>query len=154
VPKSSAAVLAVDDNATIRKAISMRLQSKGYEVVTAANGESALDLVASRPFDLVQLDLQMPSMRGEEVLERLRLRYSEVEQPVIMLAASSDKNDIARTLRLGANDYVTKPGELPLPLARIKTQLSLKRSVEKLRQAEFSASKLNSTTAELDATLD
>ncbi|MDA0824322.1 MAG: response regulator, partial [Proteobacteria bacterium] len=86
--KSSATVLAVDDNATIRKAISMRLRSKGYEVVTAPDGKEALDLVASRPFDLVLLDLQMPGMRGDEVLERIRRRFDQTQLPVIMLAAS------------------------------------------------------------------
>lgn len=152
--KTAAAVLAVDDNATIRKAISMRLGSKGYDVVTAPDGQQALELVEQRDFDLVLLDLQMPGMRGEEVLQRLRRRYSETQLPVIMLAASDDKHDINRTLQLGANDYVTKPGELPILLARIKTQLSLKRTAEKLRQAEFSASGIDRKAKDLEATLD
>ena len=97
MPDAATTVLAVDDNATIRKAISMRLRSKGYEVTTAPDGKEALDLVAKRSFDLVLLDLQMPGMRGEEVLERLRLCYSQTPLPVIMLAASGDKEDIART---------------------------------------------------------
>ena len=90
-------VLAVDDNATIRKAISTRMRSKGYEVTTAPDGKEALDLIAKRSFDLVLLDLEMPDMQGEEVLERLRLRYSQTQLPVIILAASGDKEDIART---------------------------------------------------------
>jgi diguanylate cyclase (GGDEF)-like protein/PAS domain S-box-containing protein len=154
VSTTAAAVLAVDDNATIRKAISMRLGSKGYNVVTAPDGQQALDLVDKQNFDLVLLDLQMPGMRGDEVLQRLRQRFSETQLPVIMLAASSDKNDISRALRLGANDYVTKPGELPLLLARIKTQLSLKRTAEKLRQAEFSATNIDRQAIDLEATLD
>lgn len=154
MPKIAAAVLAVDDNATIRKAISMRLTSKGYNVVTAPDGPEALRLLEKQSFDLVLLDLQMPGMPGEKVLEQLRLRYSETQLPVIMLAASDDKNDINRTLELGANDYVTKPGELPILLARIKTQLSLKRTAEKLREAEFSASNINRTAKDLEVTLD
>jgi DNA-binding response OmpR family regulator len=154
VSKSSATVLAVDDNATIRKAISMRLRSKGYEVVTAPDGQQALDLVARQSFDLVLLDLQMPGMRGDEVLEKIRLRFDQSQLPVIMLAASGDKHDIARTLRLGANDYVTKPGELPILLARIKTQLSLKQTAAKLREAEFSASFTNRNVKDLEATVD
>jgi len=154
VPKTEAAVLAVDDNATIRKAISMRLGSKGYKVVTAPDGEEALRLIDKRSFDLVLLDLQMPGMPGEQILEQLRLRYSETQLPVIMLAASDDKNDIRRTLKLGANDYVIKPGELPILLARIKTQLSLKRTAEKFREAEFSASNINRVSKNLEATLD
>jgi len=159
VPNPAATVLAVDDNATIRKAISMRLRSKGYEVTTAPDGKEVLELLAKRSFDLVLLDLKMPGMRGEEVLERLRRRYSQTQLPVIMLAASGDKEDIARTLKLGANDYVTKPGELPILLARIKTQLSLKRTAEKLREAELSASNINRNIRhlgikDLDVTLD
>ena len=154
MPNPVAAVLAVDDNATIRKAISMRLGSKGYDVVTAPDGKEALRLIDQQPFDLVLLDLKMPGMRGEQVLEELRLRYSETQLPVIMLAASDDQNDIKRTLDLGANDYVVKPGELPILLARIKTQLSLKRTAEKLREAEFSASNIDHNVKDLEATLD
>ena len=154
MPKTETAVLAVDDNATIRKAISMRLGSKGYKVVTAPDGEEALRLIDKQSFDLVLLDLQMPGMPGAQVLEQLRLRYSETQFPVIMLAASDDKNDIRRTLKLGANDYVIKPGELPILLARIKTQLSLKRTAEKLREAEFSVSNINRVSKNIEATLD
>ncbi|MGR9091130.1 MAG: EAL domain-containing response regulator [Gammaproteobacteria bacterium] len=150
----TATVLAVDDNATIRKAISMRLGSRGYDVVTAADGPGALAVVEQRSVDIVLLDLQMPGMRGDEVLQRIRARYSQIQLPVIILAASADKNDIRRTLELGANDYVTKPGELPMLLARIKTQLSLKRTAEKLRAAEFSATNIHRNKKDIERTLD
>ncbi|MDA0824306.1 MAG: EAL domain-containing protein, partial [Proteobacteria bacterium] len=71
-----------------------------------------------------------------------------------MLAANGDKHDIARTLKLGANDYVTKPGELPILFARIKTQLSLKHTAAKLREAELSASCTNRNIHDLEATVD
>lgn len=154
MPQNTAAVLAVDDNATIRHAISMRLGSKGYTVVTAPSGKEALALVERQPFDLVLLDLQMPGMHGEEVLRQIRQRFSETELPIIMLAASSDREDIRRSLGLGANDYVTKPGELPMLLARIKTQLSLKRTAEKLRQTEFSVTGINRNARDLETTID
>ena len=130
---AAAAVLAVDDNATIRKAISMRLGAKGFDVVTAADGPSALALIERRAFDLVILDLQMPEMRGEEVLRRLRQRYTATQLPVIVLAASNDKGDIQRTLALGANDYIVKPGDFPILLTRINTQLTLRATVSRLR---------------------
>jgi diguanylate cyclase (GGDEF)-like protein/PAS domain S-box-containing protein len=133
---ATASVLAVDDNATIRRAIAMRLGSKGYHVVTAENGGSALAALDEHEFDLMLLDLQMPGMRGDEVLRRVRNRYNETELPVIMLAASDDKNDIAKTLELGANDYVIKPGDLPILLARIKTQLSLRSTARQLHAQE------------------
>ena len=131
---TAAAVLAVDDNATIRKAISMRLGAKGFDVVTAQDGFEALKLIGQRRFDLVILDLQMPEMRGDEVLRRVRQQYSATELPVIILAASSDKADINRSLELGANDYIIKPGDLPILVARIRTQLALKDTVAKLRE--------------------
>lgn len=125
-------ILAVDDNATIRRAIALRLGANGMRVETAAGGKQALDFIERDDFDLVLLDLQMPEMRGDEVLIHLRQKYSEAELPIIMLAASDDKDDISRTLELGANDYVTKPGDLPILLARIKKQLALKAAANRL----------------------
>ena len=131
---ATATVLAVDDNATIRKAIAMRLGAKGFDVVTAEGGEDALQHLQRRTFDLVILDLQMPGVGGDEVLRRIRQQYSATQMPVIMLAASGDKNDINRSLDLGANDYIIKPGDLPILIARIRTQLALKDTVARLRQ--------------------
>jgi diguanylate cyclase (GGDEF)-like protein/PAS domain S-box-containing protein len=150
----SASVLAVDDNPTIRKAISMRLSSKGFDVVTAPGGEEALALVEKRKFDLVLLDLQMPGMCGDEVLKRLRDRYDEVQLPIIMLAASDDKKDINRTLDLGANDYMTKPGDLPVLLARIKTQLSLKQTAQRLHDQTCNESKRTGEGGRTGSTID
>ncbi len=133
---SAACVLAVDDNATIRRAIAMRLASRGYRVVTAEDGPQALAALAREAFDIVLLDLQMPGMRGDEVLTTLRKTYSNTQLPVIMLAASDDQRDITRTLELGANDYVVKPGDLPILLARIHTQLTLKQAADRLRTHE------------------
>ncbi|MEQ9058136.1 MAG: EAL domain-containing protein [Gammaproteobacteria bacterium] len=130
----AASVLAVDDNATIRKAISMRLGAKGFAVVTAAGGAEALELLGQQRFDLIILDLWMPDVGGDEVLRRVRQRYSATQLPVIMLAASNDKADINRTLELGANDYIVKPGDLPILIARIRTQLALKETVARLRE--------------------
>lgn len=129
-----AAVLAVDDNATIRKAVSMRLGARGFEVVTAVDGAEALARLDERAFDLVLLDLKMPGLGGDEVLRRIRARFSATELPVIMLAASSDARDISLTLELGANDYIIKPGDLPVLVARIRTQLTLKRTVRQLHE--------------------
>ncbi len=126
-------VLAIDDNATIRKAVAMRLVAKGFEVVTAADGESGLALVEQRPFDVILLDLVMPGMRGDEVLRRLRDRYPATDLPVIMLAASGNAADIQRSLDLGANDYIVKPGHLPTLVARIHTQLALRDTLASLR---------------------
>ncbi len=136
MPPMTASVLAVDDNATVRKAIAMRLGSLGFRVVTAPDGPHALLAVEQDTFDLVLLDLKMPGMRGDEVLRMIRKRYSTTQLPVIVLAASDDKQEIAQSLALGANDYVVKPGDLPVLIARIKTQLSLKDAARRLRRHE------------------
>ncbi len=132
MPPLQATVLAVDDNATIRKAIAMRLGARGYRVVTAPDGPHALAALERQEFDLVLLDLQMPGMRGDEVLKAVRERYSDTQLPVIMLAASDDKLDVQKSLELGANDYVVKPGDLPVLIARINTQLSMRESARLL----------------------
>jgi diguanylate cyclase (GGDEF)-like protein/PAS domain S-box-containing protein len=136
VQAATASVLAVDDNATIRRAIAMRLGSKGYHVITAENGQKALAALDTHEFDLILLDLQMPGMSGNEVLRQVRSRYSGSQLPVIMLAASDDKLDIAKTFELGANDYVVKPGEFPALLARINTQLSLRKTTRRVFEQE------------------
>lgn len=114
----------------------MRLGAKGYHVVTAESGRKALAELDAHEFDLMLLDLQMPEMSGNEVLKQVRNRYSDSQLPVIVLAASDDKKDIARTLELGANDYVVKPGELPILLARINTLLSLRKTTRRLCEQE------------------
>ena len=135
----TASVLAVDDNATIRRTIAMRLGARGFRVVTAPDGPHALQAIEQEPFDLVLLDLKMPGMRGDEVLKALRERFSSTQLPVIILAASDDKHDIAQSLALGANDYVVKPGDLPVLIARINTQLSLKDAARRLREHDRAA---------------
>lgn len=127
----TASVLAIDDNAITRKSIAKRLGSRGFRVVTAADGPHALLAVERETFDLVLLDLKMPGMDGNEVLRTLRARYTTAELPVIVLAASDDRCDIARSLELGANDYIVKPGDLPVLVARINTQLSLRDAAHK-----------------------
>ena len=93
---ATAAVLAVDDNSTIRKAIAMRLTAKGFQVSTASGGEEALECIARAPYDLVLLDLQMPGLGGDEVLRDSPTLLLD-PAPVIMLAASNDKADITQS---------------------------------------------------------
>lgn len=131
---SAARILAVDDNATIRRALALRLGARGYEIITAAHGAEALEQINREAFDLVLLDLEMPGVHGHEVLRAIRLRFDQPELPVIVLSATSDPAVIQQTLTLGANDYVVKPGDLPVLLARIKSQLSLKQTTTQLRQ--------------------
>ncbi|MBZ5590227.1 MAG: SpoIIE family protein phosphatase [Acidobacteriia bacterium] len=129
-------LLVVDDNPENRDMLTRRLQRRGYEVAEAENGVQALDLTARREFDVVLLDVMMPVMDGLETLRRLRAGHSVAELPVIMTTAKGESDDVVQALTLGANDYVTKPINLPVALARIETQLSLRRAVQEIRRLE------------------
>jgi CheY-like chemotaxis protein len=122
-------LLVVDDHEENRDLLSRRLTKRGYRVLVARGGREALDLVAAGGVDLMLLDIMMPGMSGIEVLRELRRGRSEVELPVIMATAKSESDDMVEALGLGANDYVTKPLDLPVVLARVEAQLRQGRRV-------------------------
>ena len=126
------AILVVDDNENNRDMLSRRLERRGHSVRTAEDGTVALAQIAEHPFDLILLDIMMPGIDGFEVLRRIRTEHSATRLPVIMATAKDDRGDIVEALKLGANDYVTKPLDFPVVVARVDTQLSLKRSVDKI----------------------
>ena len=113
-------LLVVDDVEANRDMLSRRLQRQGYTVRQAASGAEALAIIDSAAVSLVLLDVEMPGMTGLEVLTTLRRRYSPIELPVIMVTARQQSEDIVEALTLGANDYVTKPIDFPIALARIR----------------------------------
>jgi len=121
-------ILAVDDEEPILKLLRVNLTRDGYEVVTASNGESALELLQEHTPDLVLLDIMMPDLDGFEVLDLIR-RRSDI--PVIMLTARSEKETVRDTLNLGADDYVTKPFSMQVLAARIRAKL--RRTSPKMR---------------------
>jgi phosphoserine phosphatase RsbU/P len=129
-------LLIVDDNPENRDMLSRRLQRRGYAVAAAENGARALEMIEGGAFDLVLLDVMMPVMDGLETLRRLRESRSVADLPVIMATAKGESEDVVQALRLGANDYVTKPINFPVALARIETQLSLRRAVQQIRGLE------------------
>jgi CheY-like chemotaxis protein len=129
-------LLVVDDNDENRDVLSRRLLKKGFQVLAAAGGRRALELIDSHPVDLVLLDIMMPGMTGIEVLEELRKTRSAAELPIIMATAKTDSEDIVQALESGANDYVTKPIDFPVVLARVQAQLRLKKSKRVQQVAE------------------
>jgi diguanylate cyclase (GGDEF)-like protein/PAS domain S-box-containing protein len=129
-------ILVVDDNDLNRDALSGLLRFHQHEVEVAADGREALSLVDSRRFDLVLLDIEMPGLSGLEVLTQIRTTRNETDLPVIMVTARTQGPDIIEAFRLGANDYLTKPIDWPVALARIGTHLSHKRVIESLRESQ------------------
>src|SRR5467141_2814208 len=129
-------LLIVDDNEMNRDMLARRLARKGYEVVLADNARQLLQRVKEDAVDLLLLDIEMPEISGLEALKTLRENYSPVELPIIMVTAKNQSDDVVKALDLGANDYVTKPIDFAVALARIGTQLSHKRAQEALRESE------------------
>ncbi len=129
-------LLIVDDNELNRDMLARRLARKGYEIVLAASAQQLPQRVKEEAIDLVLLDIEMPEISGLEALKTLRETYSPIELPIIMVTAKDQSDDVVRALNLGANDYVTKPIDFAVALARIGTQLSHKRAQEGLRESE------------------
>ncbi|HEX5635975.1 MAG TPA: response regulator [Gammaproteobacteria bacterium] len=119
-------ILVVEDDAPHRDIMTRRMQGTSYQVRFAVNGQDALDQVVAKKPDLLLLDVMLPEVMGLQVLHTLRQSHSMVDLPIIMVTAIDENDRIVRALELGANDYVTKPINYPILMARIQTQLSLK----------------------------
>lgn len=131
--RSQANILVVDDNEMNRDLLSRRLIRKGFHVDVAEDGFKALDWIDQNPCDLVLLDIMMPGMSGIEVLEKVREKRDGTELPIIMATAKDTREDIVGALKSGANDYVTKPLDFPVVLARVNAQLGLKKANDQVR---------------------
>ncbi|MEE2951450.1 MAG: EAL domain-containing protein [Pseudomonadota bacterium] len=149
-PQAQPRLLVVDDVADNRAILMRRLVRRGFEVVEAIGGQDALDKIAAESFDLVLLDIMMPDINGNEVLRRIRERFSEIELPVIMVTAKGLSDDVVESITLGANDYVTKPVDFAVALARIQSNLQRKLLADRLNQEKKSA---ESQAAELKVTV-
>ena len=131
-----ARILVVDDEKLNRTIISHELTEHGFLVEVAENGPSALERIAHKEYDLIILDIVMEGMDGFEVLARIREEHTPGALPVIMATSSDSSENIARALEGQANDYVTKPLQMPVALARIHTQLDRKFANDAVRRSE------------------
>ncbi len=110
----------VDDDRNILTSVSMTLEAEGFDVRTYADGAEALEGLLRRPADLLVLDIKMPRMDGMEMLARLR---GKSQVPVIFLTSKDDEIDEVLGLRMGADDYITKPFSQRLLIERIRALL-------------------------------
>ena len=117
---SSARILLVDDEQSVQTLLTYPLVKDGYEVVSAHDGREALDRFAEQRFDLVVLDIMLPTLDGIEVCRRMRSR-SRV--PIIMLTAKDDEIDKVLGLEIGADDYITKPFSVREFRSRVRAAL-------------------------------
>jgi sigma-B regulation protein RsbU (phosphoserine phosphatase) len=130
----TAALLIVDDNEDNRYTLTRRLNREGYDnLTTANNGREALDLLHSKPFDLVLLDIMMPDLNGYEVLEQMKVNAKLRDVPVIMISALSEIDSVIRCIELGAEDYLSKPFNPTLLRARVGATLEKKRLRDEVR---------------------
>jgi DNA-binding response OmpR family regulator len=118
--EGSARILLVDDEQSVQTLLTYPLRKDGYEVISAQDGQEALERFAEQRFDLVVLDLMLPKLDGVEVCRRLRSR-SQV--PIIMLTAKGDEIDKVVGLEMGADDYITKPFSMREFRSRVKAAL-------------------------------
>lgn len=113
-------ILVVEDEEKIVNVIKSFLESKGFQVICAENGKKAIELFQKERVSMVLLDLMLPEMSGEEVCKTLRQKSNV---PIIMLTAKSAEEDMLRGLKIGADDYITKPFSLKALMARMEAVL-------------------------------
>jgi two-component system alkaline phosphatase synthesis response regulator PhoP len=117
----TARILIVEDAPALRLVLTHRLASAGYRVDTARDGESGLHRATSERFDLIVFDVALPGRNGFDVCRRLR--QGGVETPILFLTARGDLTDHMRGLKLGADDYLTRPFEMAELVARVEARL-------------------------------
>ena len=114
-------ILVVEDDKALREGLALNLGLQGYKVLTAADGEEGMRMAFDNRPDLIILDIMMPCWTGLDILEELRKRGEKV--PVLLLSARTTTPDKVEGLELGADDYMTKPFDLPELIARVKVML-------------------------------
>ena len=120
MPAKKTTILVADDDPQLLRLVTRNLQMEGYDILSAGDGEQALELIESRTPDLVLLDIMMPKFDGFSVCARVR-EFSAV--PIILLTARGQDQDKVRGLDLGADGYLTKPFNVDELLARVRAVL-------------------------------
>jgi two-component system alkaline phosphatase synthesis response regulator PhoP len=142
----SARILIVEDDPGLRMTLVDRMKNEGYDVEAVADGEQGLERAAERRHDLILLDLMLPGRGGFEVCQELRRR--RVATPILMLTARGQVVDKVVGLRLGADDYLTKPFEMAELLARIEARLRPRESAAEATRYRFGNVELDVRKAE------
>ncbi len=141
-------ILLVEDEQNIRNVVQLNLEMEGHEVIPAGDGRTALDLIEQQHFDLLILDVMLPEVDGFQICQQVRLTNQEV--PILFLTAKDAAPDRIEGLRLGADDYLTKPFHLQELLLRVRNLL--KRSSAKppteLEEYTFGNNRVNFRTYE------
>lgn len=117
-------ILLVEDNELNRDMLSRRLQRRGFEIITAVDGEKGIALAASEMPDLILMDISLPGLNGWEATKQIKRNRVTAPIPIIALTAHAMSGDREKTLEAGCDEYETKPVELEVLLSKIQTLLS------------------------------
>ena len=128
-------LLIVDDVEDNRTVLARRFERRGFHITEADCGQAALRLVEEQEFDLVLLDIMMPDIEGTEVLRTIRTKHNSASLPVIMVTARAMSDDVVQALQIGADDYITKPVDFAVALARVNTQIARRRAEQQVLKA-------------------
>ncbi len=153
-------ILIVDDNPQNLQVLGKQLQELNYEIEFATDGKAAFEWIENKIFDLILLDINMPGMSGYEVCQQIRSKHELSKIPIIFLSAETERESILKGFDLGAQDYITKPFDSRELIARVKTHLTLKQSLEKLenlnktleQKVQERTQQLRELNAQLEAT--
>lgn len=141
-------IVVVDDEKPIADILQFNLEKEGYDVLTANDGDEALELILKEVPDLVLLDIMLPGKDGMEICREVRKSH---DMPIIMLTAKDDEIDKVLGLELGADDYVTKPFSTRELIARVKANLRRKVPVEDTKVVDENTIKIREIEINLDA---
>jgi two-component system sensor histidine kinase/response regulator len=126
-------ILIVDDE-IFNQHLLLRILRHDYDLGSASNGAEALEMLQTEAYDLVLLDMMMPVLNGIETLIEIRANADLAELPVIIISAISETEQVVNAIKLGANDYITKPLDVSMVMARVQTQVALKRLTDERRE--------------------
>lgn len=129
---STGTILVVDDEVNLRLTLSALLQTAGYSVTDVGHAQDALTSLTAGPYDLVFMDLKMPDMNGIKLLDEVRQIYPDM--PVLILTAYATVESAIEAVRLGARDYLLKPVDPPVILARVERVLAEQRQSQRRRE--------------------
>lgn len=128
-------ILLVEDDLNLSTVLADYLQSKEYQVTTAANGQEAWELLSHKHFDILLTDISMPKKNGWQLMKSVR--ESGMQIPIIVLSAKTDREDIIRGYQLGCDDYLTKPFSMDILICKIEAILRRYRMASQTDEMEF-----------------